>query len=184
MTKLWKRILSYIIVSSVILGMYVPCTAAITASSSDAVSVNGFPAITSSSAIIMEAKTGQILYEKNSHARQYPASITKILTAYLAIKHGDLNATITMSDSAVWGIDRGSSHIALDVGEQISMSDALYAVMLVSANEAAWAIAEQVSGSLTNFVQLMNDTSQSLGCTDTHFTNANGLHDAEHYTTE
>ena len=105
------------------------------------------------------------------------------MTAYLAIKNGDLNSTITMSDAAVWGIDRNSSHIALDVGEEISMSDALYAVMLMSANEAAWAIAEQVSGSLENFVQLMNDTAQSLGCKDTHFTNANGLHDPDHYTT-
>ena len=142
----------------------------------------GFPAITSTSCVIMDADTGQILYAKNPHERQYPASITKILTAYLAIKNGDLNSTITMSDAAVWGIDRSSSHIALDVGEQISMSDALYAVMLVSANEAAWAIAEQVSGSLDAFVQLMNDTAANLGCQDTHFTNANGLHDTNHYT--
>lgn len=184
MTKLWKQIVSCILLCSMLLGMYVPCTATTTvASPSDAASGKGFPSITSTSAIIMDANTGQILYEKNAHARQYPASITKILTVYLAIKHGDLNSTITMSDAAVWGIDRGSSHIALDVGEQISMSDALYAVMLVSANEAAWAIAEQVSGSLTNFVQLMNDTAQALGCNDTHFTNANGLHDPEHYTT-
>ena len=142
----------------------------------------GFPAIQSTSCVVMDANTGQVLYEKNPHTRQYPASITKILTAYLAIKNGDLNSTITMSDDAVWGIDRSSSHIALDVGEQISMSDALYAVMLVSANEASWAIAEHISGSLDAFVSLMNDTAQSLGCKDSHFTNANGLHDENHYT--
>ncbi len=137
----------------------------------------------SETAVLVDADTGTILYNKGMDEKRYPASITKIMTAYLAIKNGDLNSTITMSDAAVWGIDRNSSHIALDVGEEISMSDALYAVMLMSANEAAWAIAEQVSGSLENFVQLMNDTAQSLGCKDTHFTNANGLHDPDHYTT-
>lgn len=185
MIKSIKKIISYIIICALLLGIYVPCevTQAATATATDAAAENGFPQITSTSAIVIDAQSGQIVYEKNSHARQYPASITKILTAYLAIENGDLNSTITMSNDAVWGIDRQSSHIALDVGEQISMSDALYAVMLVSANEAAWAIAEQISGSLANFVQLMNDTAQNLGCTDTHFTNANGLHDPEHYTT-
>ena len=188
MMKAIKKIISYIMILTLLLGISVPCEAAqtgntVTATTSDATTVGGFPQITSTSAIVIDAQSGQIIYEKNSHTRQYPASITKILTAYLAITNGDLNATITMSDEAVWGIDRNSSHIALDVGEQISMSDALYAVMLMSANEAAWAIAEQVSGSLENFVQLMNDTARSLGCKDTHFTNANGLHDPEHYTT-
>lgn len=185
MIKTVKKIISYIMVCVLFLSMCIPCEAAqaSTATASDANATTGFPQITSTSAIIMDAQSGQIIYEKNSHTRQYPASITKIMTAYLAIKNGDLNSTITMSDAAVWGIDRNSSHIALDVGEEISMSDALYAVMLMSANEAAWAIAEQVSGSLENFVQLMNDTAQSLGCKDTHFTNANGLHDPDHYTT-
>ena len=185
MIKTVKKIISYIMVCVLFLSMCIPCEAAqtSTATASDANATTGFPQITSTSAIIMDAQSGQIIYEKNSHTQQYPASITKIMTAYLAIKNGDLNSTITMSDAAVWGIDRNSSHIALDVGEEISMSDALYAVMLMSANEAAWAIAEQVSGSLENFVQLMNDTAQSLGCKDTHFTNANGLHDPDHYTT-
>lgn len=179
------RILTFILAFIILLGI-IPAgevSAAATATAGDASRVNGFPAITSTSAIVMDAESGQIIYEKNSHARQYPASITKILTAYLAIKNGDLNSTVTMSDAAVWNIDRNSSHIALDVGEQISLSNALYAVMLVSANEAAYAIAEHISGSLPNFVQLMNDTASSLGCSDTHFTNANGLHDPEHYTT-
>lgn len=187
MMKQIKCVISYLIITVMLFGLCIPCSAAqvnpIAATCSDADSSNGFPAITSTSAIVMDAQSGQILYEKNSHSKQYPASITKILTAYLAIRDGDLDSTITMSDAAVWGIDRASSHIALDVGEQISMSDALYAVMLVSANEAAWAIAEQVSGSLEDFVTLMNDTAKSLGCVDTHFTNANGLHDKDHYTT-
>lgn len=187
MIKKLKKVISYIIIWTLLFGGYIlPCEAAqagsADATATDATDENGFPLINSTSAILMDAQSGQVIYEKNPHTKQYPASITKILTTYLAIENGDLNSTITMSNDAVWGIDRNSSHIALDVGEQISMSDALYAVMLVSANEAAWAIAEQVSGSLANFVQLMNDTAQSLGCTDTHFTNANGLHDENHYT--
>lgn len=187
MIKKMKKVISYIIIWTLLFGGYIlPCetvqAGSVNATATDATDENGFPLINSTSAILMDAQSGQIIYEKNSHTKQYPASITKILTAYLAIENGDLSSTITMSNDAVWGIDRNSSHIALDVGEQISMSDALYAVMLVSANEAAWAIAEQVSGSLANFVQLMNDTAQSLGCTDTHFTNANGLHDENHYT--
>lgn len=187
MIKKMKKVISYIIIWTLLFVGYIfPCetvqAGSTDATATDATDENGFPLINSTSAILMDAQSGQVIYEKNSHTKQYPASITKILTAYLAIEKGDLNSTITMSNDAVWGIDRNSSHIALDVGEEISMSDALYAVMLVSANEAAWAIAEQVSGSLANFVQLMNDTVQSLGCTDTHFTNANGLHDKNHYT--
>lgn len=141
------------------------------------------PEIASDAAIVMDAKTGQILYEKNAYTRNYPASITKILTALLAIEHGDLASTITMSYDAVWGIERGSSHIALDVDEQIKFEDALYAVLLVSANEAAWAIAEQVGGTLDNFCSMMNKEAKDLGCLDTNFVNANGLHDDNHYTT-
>lgn len=191
MKKQIKHRMSGLIVGLLLLGLIAPYlpirAAAVTATAGDASSnsdfSNGFPEIASNAAILMDAQTGQILYEKNAHTREYPASITKILTAYLAITNGDLDSTITMSDAAVWGIDRNSSHIALDVGEQISMSDALYAVMTVSANEAAWAIAEQVSGSLDAFVELMNETAQELGCTGTHFTNANGLPDENHYTT-
>ncbi|MGN0436297.1 MAG: D-alanyl-D-alanine carboxypeptidase family protein, partial [Wujia sp.] len=114
--------------------------------------------------------------------RLYPASITKILTALVAIENGDLTSTITMSHDSVYGIEPGSSHIGLDEGEQINFEDALYAMMLVSANEAAWAIAEHVGGSLSHFCEMMNERAKELGCTDTHFVNANGLHDDEHYT--
>ena len=112
----------------------------------------------------------------------YPASITKIMTVLIALENGNLNDTIVMSDTAVWGIERGSSHIALDVGEEINFEDALYAVLLVSANEAAWGVAEQVAGTLENFCDLMNQKADELGCVSTHFVNANGLHDDNHYT--
>lgn len=189
-----KRIISYII--SLLLLFSVLTTSNISgyakslvSTNTDAIPTGGdssiygqFPATKSSSCILMDATTGQIIYEKNSHAKMAPASITKIMTGYLAAQYGDLNSTITMSYDAVWSIDRSSNHIALDVDEEISTSDALYATMLMSANEAAYALGEQVSGSNEAFVQLMNDTAASLGCTDTHFTNPHGLPDQNHYT--
>lgn len=142
------------------------------------------PDIVANAAIVMDAKTGNILYEKNAYSTKYPASITKIMTCYLALTHSKLNDTLTMSEDAIWGIDRDSSHIALDVGESISMEEGLYALMLESANEVAWAIGEHVSnGSITDFARLMTDTAKELGCKNTSFSNANGLHSDNHYTT-
>lgn len=142
------------------------------------------PDLVSNSAIVMDAETGQILYEKNAYDRKYPASITKIMTCLLALENCKMNETLTMSYDAVWGIERGSNHIALDVDEQISMEEALYALMLESANEVAWAIGEHVAGgSIKEFAEMMNTRAEELGCLDTHFTNANGLPDDDHYTT-
>ena len=132
--------------------------------------------------IMMDASTGQILYEKNAYRKMYPASITKIMTALLAVEYGDFNDTIIMSEEAVLGIEPGSSNIALDVGEEITFEDAMYAVLLVSANEAAWAVAEDIAGSLDNFATMMNEKAEELGCVNTHFVNSHGLHDEDHYT--
>lgn len=141
------------------------------------------PTLNSSAAIVISVDSGQILYEYNAHERLYPASITKILTALVALEHGDLNSTITMSEEAVYGISYDATSINLQVGEEINFKDALYATMLVSANEAAWGIAEQVSGSLSEFCNVMNERAKQIGCEDTHFVNANGLHNDDHYTT-
>lgn len=134
------------------------------------------------SIVVMDAATGQVIYEKAAYEKRYPASITKVMTVLVALENGNLDDTITMSDTAVWGIERDSSHIALDVGEEINFEDALYAVLLVSANEAAWGVAEHVAGTLENFCDLMNQKAEQLGCVSTHFVNANGLHDDNHYT--
>lgn len=142
-----------------------------------------YPEIVSETAIVINADTGQVLYDKNSDKVMYPASITKILTALVALEDGDLSSTITMSHEAVFGIEAGSSHIALDEGEQINFEDAMYAVMLVSANEAAWGVAEHVGGTLSGFCDMMNKRAKELGCQNTNFVNANGLHDDNHYTT-
>jgi D-alanyl-D-alanine carboxypeptidase len=142
------------------------------------------PDLAASSAIVMDATTGNILYQKNAFDTNYPASITKLMAALLAIENCSMDETVTMSYDAIWGIDRDSNHIALDVDEEISMKDALYALLLESANEVAWGIGEHVSGgSISDFADIMNERAEELGCRGTHFNNANGLPDDNHYTT-
>lgn len=141
------------------------------------------PDIVSNAAIVIDAATGQVLYEKNSHDKKYPASITKIMTTIIALDNNvDFNDTITMSDNAIWGIERDSTNIGLDVGEKITVEDCIYATMVKSANECAVAIAEYVAGDLDSFSKLMNDKAAEIGCENTHFITPNGLHDDNHYT--
>ena len=124
---------------------------------------------------------GTISYQKNIYEKMYPASTTKILTAYLAITQGNLDDVVTVSEHAA---DQASdsSVCGLRAGEQIKLSDLLYGLMLKSGNDAAVAIAEHISGSEEAFAELMNETARSFGATNTHFVNANGLHDEDHYT--
>ncbi len=141
------------------------------------------PALQSLSACLMDAQSGQILYGKDMDRVMYPASITKIMTALLALEKGNLSDMITMSHEAVFSIERGSSHIALDVGEMISLNDALYGLAISSANDAANGIAEYIGGSIENFATLMTDRAAEAGALNTHFSNANGLPDPAHVTT-
>jgi len=140
------------------------------------------PITKSESLILMDVDTGVTLYEKNIHLREYPASITKLLTCLLAREHCELDETVTFSHEAVYGIERGSSHIGIDEGEQLSMLDSLYAALLESANEVSSGIAEHVGGSIEGFAQMMNDKVRELGGNDSNFVNANGLPDENHYT--
>lgn len=140
------------------------------------------PSIVANSAIVMDARTGTILYGKNEHRHCYPASITKVMTCLVAMEQVDLTDIITFSEDAIWGIERDSNHIALDVGEQITAEQCFYAILLQSANEASWGMAEHVGGSIEGFADMMNARAEALGCQDTHFTNPHGLHDDNHYT--
>ena len=132
-------------------------------------------------AILIEADTGMVVYEKNADARLYPASTTKILTTYLGILMGDMEQTVTTTETALQ-VEEGSSKIPLTAGEEINFRDLLYATMVRSGNEGANLIAETVSGSVEEFVNLMNSYVASLGLVNTHFANPNGLHHPEHYT--
>lgn len=138
--------------------------------------------LSSDSAIVMELSTGTILYEKNIHKKHYPASITKIMTSLLVTENTSLTETVTVSQAAAYGIERGSSTIFSDPGEKMSIEQCLYAIMLESANEVCLAVGEHISGSTKKFVNLMNQRVKELGLKDTHFNNPNGLPDKKHYT--
>lgn len=141
------------------------------------------PVVYSSSAIVMEMSTGAILYEKNVHEKLYPASITKIMTVMLALENCSLNETVTFSHNSVFDIEPGSSIIGgVDEGDQLTLEQCLYGIMVSSGNEAAYAVAEHVAGDLTSFANMMNEKAKSLGCLNTNFINANGLHNENHYT--
>lgn len=141
------------------------------------------PVINSDAAVLIDANTGQVLFEKNMNKKEYPASITKVMTGMLALENCSLDEIITMTREAVFSVERDSSHIALDVGEQIPMRYALYALAIKSANDAANGIGVHISGSLEAFADLMNKRAKELGALNTHFVTANGLHNQEHYTT-
>ena len=140
------------------------------------------PEIGAEAAIVLEANTGTILYAKNIHEELYPASTTKIMTCLLAVENASLTDTITFSNEAVFSVPSDGSSIGMDVGESITLEQALYGIMVGSANEVANAVGEHVSGSIEAFVDLMNERAKELGCTNTHFNNTNGLQDEAHYT--
>jgi D-alanyl-D-alanine carboxypeptidase (penicillin-binding protein 5/6) len=131
----------------------------------------------------MDLNTGTILYSKNMDKQLYPASITKIMTLLLACENLGLTDSLTMSQSAAYGIEAGSSTIYAEAGEIFTVEQCMMALMLESANEMALALGEQTSGSVKKFVELMNQRAKELGCTNTHFNNPNGLPDETHYTT-
>jgi D-alanyl-D-alanine carboxypeptidase (penicillin-binding protein 5/6) len=131
---------------------------------------------------VFNTATNTITYAQNIYERMYPASTTKILTAYLAIKYGNLSDVVTISDNAV-NLASDSSKCGLQAGDQMTLQDLLYGLMLRSGNDAAIAIAEHISGSVEAFVDLMNQEAQQLGATGSHFMNPNGLPDENHYTT-
>ncbi len=141
------------------------------------------PSILAESAILIDANTKTVLYEKNGYDKHYPASITKLMTALLAIENLSPNDTITFSKEAIFGIEAGSSHIGIDVDEQLTVDQALHGLLLMSANEVANGLAEAVSGSIEGFSERMTERAKELGALNTHFMNPHGLHNPEHYTT-
>lgn len=142
------------------------------------------PVVGAESAILMEAQTGTILYAKNIHQHQYPASTTKILTALIASEQCQMDEIVTFSREAVFDTPRDSTHIAMDTGQALTMGQCLEALLIRSANEVAYAMAEHITGSTDwqVFGNLMNERAAALGCVDSHFANPNGLPDENHYT--
>lgn len=139
--------------------------------------------IYSDAAILMDSKTGKILYEKNSNEKKYPASTTKILTAIIAIENCNLSDTISASYNAIMSIPSGYSIAEIKENEVLTVEQLLNVFLIHSANEAGYILAEHISGSISNFADLMNQKALEIGCTDTHFTNPSGIQDENHYST-
>lgn len=141
------------------------------------------PNIGSGAAILIETTTGRVLYEKNAYQKMYPASTTKVMTAILTLENCKLSDMATVSANALESIPNGYVTVNLQIGEELTIKDLLYALMVKSANDAAVVLAEHISGSVENFSILMNEKAKELGCKDTNFVNPNGIHNDNHYST-
>lgn len=138
------------------------------------------PDISAGSAILMDAATGEVLFEKDCHARRFPASTTKIMTAILALENRKLDDLVYASEYAC---KTQFASLHLKPGECLTMQNLLYGLLLRSANDAAVCIAENVAGSEEQFVAMMNAKAKEIGANNTHFVNPHGLHDPNHYST-
>lgn len=170
-------ILCFILICSSLLSR--PVTASVVSGSG---SWPAGPGVYAEAAIVIEASTGLILYEKNMNDVHFPASITKIMTALLVIENTSPGEIVTFSKDAVFNVEMDSSRIGIDVGEQLTIQQCLYAILLESANEVTYAAAEHVAGSIPAFAEMMNERAKSIGCKNTNFVNPHGLPDDKHVT--
>lgn len=146
------------------------------------------PNVYAGSAIVMDMESGAVLFGKNTDVQHYPASITKLLTTLVALENGKLTDKVKFTDDSISFLQYDDAQIGMKSGEELNLEDALYAVLLASANEVSHAVAESVGeqslgGNYDTFIQKMNERAIELGCTNSHWVNANGLHDDQHYTT-
>lgn len=141
------------------------------------------PDVAAEGAVLLNANTGQIIFEKNARTPFYPASITKVMTALLTVENCNLSDVVTFSRTATTNLESGAVTISLTEGDQLTVKDSLYALLLKSANEVANGLAEHMGGTIDNFANMMNVRAAQLGCTGTHFANPNGLNNAAHLTT-
>ena len=184
-TKFTERLhmrFAALLAASIVLSAILGCTAPTTAYA--AVQWPTMSSIEAEGGILIDAATGTVLFAKNENQQFYPASITKILTALLVIENcEDLDEEFTFSHRAVYDVEANSQNCGYDEGDVISVRDALYAMMLQSANEVANGLAEHIGGSIEGFADMMNEYAASVGCTNSHFANPSGLNNPDHYTT-
>ena len=141
------------------------------------------PQVKAEGAVLMDAATGKVLFGKNQDMQFYPASITKVMTALLVLERCSLNDTVTFSASATTNLESGAVSLGISEGDQLTVEQCLYGLLLKSANEIGNGLAEHVAGSVSAFADLMNARARELGCKNTHFTNPHGLNDTAHKTT-
>lgn len=139
--------------------------------------------LNSTSAYLLDVSSGQVLYERNSHEKLYPASLTKVLTAIVVVENAKLDETVTISKSAINSVEFGYISSNLKEGEELTVEQLLNILIVSSANDVAVALAEHISGSVDNFAILMNETATKIGCTNSNFVNPNGTHNENHYST-
>ena len=132
--------------------------------------------------LLLDLNDHQVLFSSGAYDRVYPASITKIITALLAFKYGNMDDVVTITEENVT-LEAGSQVIGFQTGDQVTMDELVHGLLVYSGNDAASAIATHVGGSTSKFVEMMNQYAAQLGCTGTHFTNPLGLQDENHYTT-
>ena len=146
--------------------------------------LDAVPEITARNVVLVNTNTGATAYSLAPDEKVYPASVTKLMTLLVAIEHiEDMEAVVTVDESCYDDLVIGSSNMALKDGEQLRVIDLLYGIALSSANEAANAMAQYISGSIPDYVELMNQKASELGANNTHFANTHGLQDENHYTT-
>lgn len=133
--------------------------------------------------VVMESSTGKLVYEKDGFSEAYPASTTKIMTAILTLEHCKLTDKATVSHNAVYSVPLGYTHANLVEGEELTINQLLHILLIPSANDAATVLAEHIGGSVDSFATMMNTKAEELGCKNTHFVNANGIHNENHYST-
>lgn len=141
------------------------------------------PDISSPAALLMDSSSGKVLYKKNMNEKRYPASLTKVMTAIVVLENCDLEDSATVSYDAVMSLSSGYVTANLQIGEELTVEQLLYVLMVGSSNDAAIVLAEHVSGSVEAFSELMNQKAKEIGCTSTNFVNPNGVHDKNHYST-
>lgn len=185
--KKWKRILAGVLTG--ILAVTTPVCATVNVGAQYSITTNDIPQwpqgpeIMAETGVLMEYKTGAVIYDKGADELRYPASITKLMTLLLAVENSNLDDTVTFTETGIRDIAVDSGNIGMQLGETMSMKDCLYAMIIYSANEVSTQIAEYVGGTEQNFIDMMNARAQKIGCTNTHFTNANGMPDPNQYTT-
>ena len=134
-------------------------------------------------ALLMDAKTGKVLYEKNGYEQNYPASTTKLMTAILTVENCDLSDIATVSYNAVMSVPYDYTNAALQVDEELTIEQLLNVLLIPSANDAGNVLAEHIAGSIESFATMMNTKALEIGCKNTHFTNPSGIHNDDHYST-
>lgn len=186
--KKWKQALACFLTGYMVISTSICAQAAVDMNIVSEIETNNIagwpqgPVTSSDTAVLMDAATGILLYDKGADVQRYPASITKIMTCLVALENSSLDEEVTFTETGVRNVNADSSNIGTKIGEVITMKDCLYALMLSSANDAAAQIAEHVGGTEQNFIDMMNQRAEEIGCTNTHFTNSSGLPDENQYT--